>query len=394
MTVAIAPDDEGFWSGIRTHYAPSPDRINLENGYFGMPANPVRAALRRYQDMVDAENGYFLRVRWSDALARVRQALAAFMGVGADELLVTRSAVESLNIVLQGYPLSAGDAILYAGQDYDAAHDIVGMLAARKGIEPIEVDVPLDPASDAAIVDLYAAAITPRTRVLLLTHIAHRTGQIMPVAAIAAMARARGIDVIVDAAHSLAQLDYRVPDLGVQFGVFNLHKWVGAPLGTGLLYIARERIADIAPLFGDMRANLSDIDKLGHVGAVPPGPVMAVEDALAFHHRIGTANKEARLRWLARRWMDAVREVPRVRIHTPRDPARHCALGAFSIDGIDASELARRLLDGHRIFTVVRRLGGAGTVRDVVRVTPHLYTHPEEMDVLTAAIRTIALDSP
>jgi selenocysteine lyase/cysteine desulfurase len=222
--------------------------------------------------------------------------------------------------------------------------------------------------------------------VLLLTHIVHRTGRIMPVAAIAAMARARGIDVIVDAAHSLAQLDYTVPQLGAQFAAFNLHKWVGAPLGTGLLYIARERIADIAPLFGDVGHAPGDIDKLGHFGAVPPAPIMAVEDALAFHRSIGTANKEARLRWLARRWMDAVRDVPGVRVYTPRDPARHCALGAFGIVGMAAGEVARRLMDDHRIFTVVRRWGDL----DVVRVTPHLYTRAEDVDALAAAIRAIA----
>lgn len=383
---AIAPDDETFWSAIRGQYSPSPDFINLENGYFGMPANPVRAALRRYQDEVDADNSLFLRTRWLDRLTHVRALLAAFTGVGADELVITRSAVESLNILLQGYPFDAGDAIVHAAHDYDSALDIVQTLAARRGVVPVQVDVPFDPASDAQIVELYAAALTPRTRVLLVTHIVHRTGQIMPVAAIAAMARARGVDVIVDAAHSLAQLDYTVPQLGAQFVAFNLHKWVGAPLGTGLAYIARERIEDIAPLYADASHAPGDIDKLGHFGAVPPAPIMAIEDALAFHATIGTANKEARLRWLARRWMDAVRDVPRVRIVTPRDPRRHCALGAFTVDGVAASEVARRLMDEDRIFTVVRQAGGL----DVVRVTPHVYIRPADVDALAAAIRRIA----
>ncbi|KQQ30951.1 hypothetical protein ASF61_17080 [Duganella sp. Leaf126] len=382
----VAADDSVFWNAIGAHYAPCADFINLENGYFGMPANPVRAALRRYQDQVDVENSYFLRERWPERLAQVCRALAAFTGVEAEELLITRSAVESLNIVLQGYPFAPGDAIVYAHHDYDSALDIVAQLAARRGVHAVAVDVPLDPVSDAAIVAAYACAITPRTRVLLLTHIVHRTGQIMPVAALAAMARARGIDVIVDAAHSLAQLDYRVPQLGAQFAVFNLHKWVGAPLGTGLLYIARERIADIAPLYADSSHRADDIDKLGHVGAVPPAPVMAIEDALAFHAQIGTANKEARLRWLARRWMDAVRDVPGVRLYTPSDPQRHCALAAFGIDGLSAAQVARRLLEDHRIFTVVRQLGS----EQIVRVTPHVYTRAHDVDALAAAIVALA----
>jgi selenocysteine lyase/cysteine desulfurase len=379
----IQPDDESFWSTVRSQYAPAPGFINLENGYFGMPANPVRAALRRYQDEVDHENAYFLRTRWPARLARVKALLADFTGVAADELLITRSAVESLNILLQGYPFQAGDAILMARHDYDSSHDTVRMVAARKGLHIVQVDVPYDLEDDDAVLALYADAITPPTRVLLATHIVHRTGRIMPVARLAALARERGIDIIVDGAHALAQLDFTLPQLGVAFGAFNLHKWVGAPLGTGLLYVARERIPDIAPLFGDVTFAPGDIDKFGHVGTIPPAPVLAVEDALAFHGAIGARNKEARLRWLARRWMDAVAGRPGVRLFTPRDPRLHCALGAFGIDGVPAVEVVRRLMEEHGIFTVVRTIGDT----EGVRVTPHLYNGPEDLDALAQAIR-------
>jgi len=379
----ILPDDESYWSAIRGQYTRSPDFINLENGFFGMPADPVRAALRRYQDEVDRENAFFLRTRWPARLARVKALLANFTGVNPDELLITRSAVESLNILLQGYPFAAGDTILMARHDYDSSHDIVRMVAERKGLTVVQVDVPHDLEDEGAVAALYAEAITPRTRVLLLTHIVHRTGRIMPVARLSALARGRGIDVIVDGAHALAQLDYTIPQLGAPFAAFNLHKWVGAPLGTGLLYIARERIADIAPLYGDVTFARTDINRLGHVGTVPPAPIMAVEDALAFHAAIGARNKEARLRWLARRWMEQVADVPGVRLYTPRNPRLHCALGAFGIDGVPAADVVRRLMDEHRIFTVVRKFGDG----EVVRVTPHLYTGPEELDALAAAIR-------
>lgn len=382
----ITPDDETFWAGVREHYALAPDFINLENGYFGIPASSVRAAMHRYLDEVDLGSAFFLRTLWPQRLARVKEALAAFLAVACDEILITRSAVESLNILLQGYPFEVGDGIVLARHDYDSVHDIVQVLADRKRIIPAVIDVPLEPSSDADIVDLYAAALGPHSRVLLLTHIVHRTGQVMPVRAIADMARARGVDVIVDGAHSLAQLDYTVPDLGVQFGAFNLHKWVGAPLGTGLLYVARERIADIAPLFGDVSHARNDIDKLGHIGVVSPAPIMAVEDALAFHAFIGAANKEARLRWLSRRWMDAVRELPGVHMFTPRDPRRYCALGAFGIDGMTGAEVVRRLMEEYRIFTVVRQTGE----HEVVRVTPHLYTSAAEVDLLVSAIRALS----
>ena len=382
----ILPDDESYWSAIRAQYTRSPDFINLENGYFGMPADPVRAALARYQDEVDRENAFFLRTRWPARLARVKQLLADFTGVAPDELLITRSAVESLNILLQGYPFAPGDAILMARHDYDSSHEIVRMLAERRGLAVVQVDVPYDLEDEDAVVALYADAITPRTRVLLLTHVVHRTGRIMPVARLAALARERGIDAIVDGAHALAQLDFTIPRVGAPFAAYNLHKWVGAPLGTGLLYIARDRIEDIAPLYGDVSTARGDIDKLGHVGTVPPAPIMAVEDALALAAAIGARNKEARLRWLARRWMDQVAGVPGVTLYTPRDTRLHCALGAFGIAGVPAAEVVRRLMDEHRIFTVVRKFGDT----EIVRVTPHLYSGPEELDALADAIRQCA----
>ena len=382
----VAPDDEHYWRGIRSRYAPSPDFINLENGYFGLPAMPVQAAFRRYQDQADRENAYFMRVRFPALLEGVMAALAAFTGVDRDELLVTRNAMESLNILILGYPFAPGDAVLLARHDYDSVIDTFGMLRQRKALELATVDVPLDPADDEEIVDLYEAAITPRTKVVLVTHLVHRTGQIMPVAKIAAMARARGIDVIVDAAHSLAHIDYTVPELGADFAAFNLHKWVGAPLGTGLLYIARHRIADIGALFGDIGHAPGDIARLGHFSAVPPAPILAVEDALRFHASIGTRNKEARLRYLAGYWMERVRHLPKVRLFTPRDARRHGALASFGIDGMPAHVVAERLMDGYCIFTVVRGIGS----EQCVRVTPHLYTSLEELDALVAAIGELA----
>lgn len=381
-----APDDEARWASVRDQFDPSPDFINLDNGYIGMPARPVRAAMRRYQDQMDRETSYFLRMRFPERLERVMGRLAAFAGVAREELLITRNAMESFNILVQGYPFRAGDAVLLARHDYDSAIEALAMVAARKDLTLVQIDAPLDPESDDAIVDLYRAALTPRTRVLLVTHVVHRTGQIMPVARIAAMAKEHGVDVIVDGAHALAHLDYRLSDLDVPFASFNLHKWVGAPLGVGLLYVKRERIADIAALYGDMAHAPGDIDRLGHFGTVPPAPILAIEDALDFHDAIGGANKEGRLRYLARYWQDRVRGVPGVRLFTPTDPRRHGALAAFGIDGMAAADVSERLMREHRLFTVVRAIGDDACVR----VTPHLYTTTADLDVLVGAIRALA----
>ncbi|MBJ7313079.1 aminotransferase class V-fold PLP-dependent enzyme [Rugamonas sp. CCM 8940] len=378
--------DESYWSGVRAQYAVSPDFINLENGFFGVQATPVHQAFQRYQEQLNLESAYFLRVRLPERLAGVMRALAAFTGADAGELVITRNLMESLNILLQGYPWRAGDEVLLAEHDYDSVIETLEMVAARHALTLTRLTPPLDPASDEQIVALYQAAITPRTRVLLLTHMVHRTGQIMPVAKIAAMARRHGVDVMVDAAHSFAQLDYRLGELGADFVGVNLHKWLGAPLGVGLLYIRRPRVVDIAPLFGDSRSAVDDIKKLAHVGTVPPAPILAIEDALAFHLAIGSARKEARLRHLSQYWMTRVRDVPGVRLFTPRAAERSCAIAAFGIEGVAAQQVVRRLMDDYRIFTVLRTVGA----EECVRVTPHLFTSIEQLDALVAAIGEIA----
>ncbi|MES2300343.1 MAG: aminotransferase class V-fold PLP-dependent enzyme [Pseudomonadota bacterium] len=381
-----AMDDESYWASVRAQFDLPDDFVNLENGYFGAQAIPVFEAYQRQQRQVNRETSYFVRERFAPRRTAILDKLAAFCGVHADELLITRNLTESMNILLQGYPFGAGDAVLAASHDYDTVRDTLDMLAQRKGLTLLRLQLPLEPASDEQIVAMYADAIAPRTRVLLLTHLVHRSGQIMPVAKIAAMARARGVDVMVDAAHSFAQLDYRLPDLGAQFVAVNLHKWLGAPLGLGLLYIERARIADIAPLYGQAGQAPHPIERLANVGLVPPAPLLNIEDAIAFHEAIGGARKEARLRYLTQYWLTRARSIARLRVLTPSAAQRSCAIAAFEIVGVPSQEVARRLMEQYRIFTVTRELGSGLAVR----VTTQLFTSLEELDRLVAALGAIA----
>lgn len=381
-----SPDDETYWGTVRAQYTVSPDFINLENGYFGVQATPVFEAWQRIEREIHLENSFFLRKRKPARLAAVKDTLARFSGCDPSELLITRNVIEALNIVIQGYPFETGDEVLVATHDYDEVVGTLSMVSARKGVTVRQVNIPLDPESDQQIVDIYRAAAGPRTRVVLLTHVVHRTGQIMPVEKVAAMARGLGIDVIVDAAHAFAQIEFKVSELGADFVGVNLHKWLGAPLGVGMLYIRKPRIKHISPLFGDVDHAIDDIAKLGNLGTVPPGPILAIPDAIAFHEAIGGASKEARLRYLKQYWLSRVCHLPNVRSLTPSAAERSCAIAAFAIDGIPAAEVVRRLMDDHGIFTVVRQIdGGEG-----VRVTPHLYTSVKELDLLVAAITSMA----
>ncbi|WP_167758683.1 aminotransferase class V-fold PLP-dependent enzyme [Zemynaea arenosa] len=385
----IAPDDESYWAQIAAQYDVSPSFLNLENGYFGVQARPVFEAFQRYERTVNRDNSFFLRREWPGRHAHVLKRLAAFAGVDEGELLITRNLMESLNIILQGYPWRAGDEVVCASHDYDEVAETLEMVAQRRGLRVARVEVPLNPSGDDEIVAVYEGALSEHTRAILITHMVHRTGQIMPVARLSALARSRGVDTIVDAAHSFAQLDFRLPDLGADFVGANLHKWLGAPLGVGLLYVKRERLGEIAPLFGSMAHADGGIARLGNVGTVPPAPVLAIEDALDFHESIGSASKEARLRYLTQYWVARVRGLPGLRMLTPSDPQRSCAIAVFAIDGLPAQQVCDRLLEEYGIFTVVRPVAGTHGVR----VTPHLYITPSDLDRLVAALQAMTRET-
>ena len=381
-SIRIDPTDEAFWSGIRAQYDASKDFINLENGFFGMPSRPVLEAFEEHNRLVNREAAFFMRTKYPQRLADAVKALAEFSGVAPDEIAIVRNPTEGMNILIQGYPFRQDNEVIVGNQDYDSVVEALEMMQQRGRFKLVRARLPFHPKSDEEIIAAYEQSITPKTRVLVITHLLHRTGQILPVAKIAQMAQERGIDVFVDAAHSFAHVDYLLPDLNSSFIVAHLHKWLGAPLGVGLLYIRRDRIRDIVPLFGDIRHSDSDIRKLAHFGTTPPASIMAIEDAIAFHNRIGGKNKEARLRYLKECWAGRSRTLPRVDLMIPDAPERSCGIAAFRVKDMDAQKVAAWLLEEHRIFTVATVVDGI----DVVRVTPHLYNSIEDMEKLVAAL--------
>ena len=335
---------------------------------------------------VNLQASRYMRTRQFDDKAAVRDRLAALAGVPPEELIVTRNTTESLDTVIGGFRWQPGDEAVMAAQDYGAMLDMFRLQARRHGIVNRVVSLPLDPASDEEIVALYERAITPRTRLLMVCHMVNITGQILPVARIADMAHARGVQVMVDGAHSFAQLDFAVPDLRGDYFAASLHKWLGAPLGAGILHVRRDRIAELWPTFADLAYPDDDIRKLNHTGTHPVHTDLAINDALDFHLAIGTARKEARLRWLQRHWTDRVRGHRGITLNTPSDPRRSCAIANVAVTGMEPAALARALLERYRVWTVA--IDAAG-VRGV-RVTPQLFTTTAELDVLVRALTELA----
>jgi selenocysteine lyase/cysteine desulfurase len=380
--------EEEFWTEVRGKYRLKPDYINLENGYFSMQSQPVLDAFIERVREINYEHSYYYRTRLVPDKAAVRAKLAALAGCTPEELVITRNTTESLDTVIAGYDWKPGDEAIMAEQDYGAMRDMFKLQSRRYGMTPVSISVPADPASDDEIVNLYARAITPRTRLLMCCHIINITGQILPVRRIADMAHARGVDVMVDGAHAFAHLDYRIPDTGADFYGASLHKWLGCPLGSGLLYVKRDKIAKLWPVFAEAGVPDDDIRKLNHTGTHPAHTDLAIENAIAFHQMIGAERKEARLRYLQNYWTKQVRDLPNVVMYTPSDPTRSCAIANVGIKGLRARDLAKTLLEQHRIWTVGIDNPAAGV--NGTRVTPHLFTTTAELDQLVAALRKIA----
>ncbi len=380
-----AATDESFWGEIRRVFPAHADYINLENGYSSPQPAATFDALQRHQREVNGGLSYYMRRKRAAEHATVKAQLAGVAGVPADEIVITRNTTESLATVIHGIELQPGDEAVMCDQDYGSMLEQFRQQARRRAWKLTEISVPLHPRDDQELVDTYARAITPRTKLLLLSHMINITGQILPVRAITDMAHARGVRVIVDAAHSFAQLDFAVPQLGSDYLGASLHKWLCTPLGAGLLHIRKDRIATVWPLFGDTSVPDDDIRKLERTGTQPVWTVMAIADAIRFHTMIGVARKEARLRYLQQYWTDRVRDIKGVYLNTPTGN-RACAIANVGIAGMTPAQLADVLFDRFRIYTVaIDTVPVKGT-----RVTPHLYTTIADVDALVKAIGAIA----
>lgn len=384
-----APDDEAFWASVVADYDVPQDVIQLENGNWGAMPRPVRAAYEQAVARVNRDTSYYARRGMLADLAAARTAVAADLGVPADEIAFTRNATEALKALILGYNrLTAGDAILYADLDYDSMQACMESLGPRRGVRVRRIALP-EPATRASLIDAYAQAMAdePRLKLILLTHLSHRTGLVIPVREIAAMARARGIDVIVDAAHSWQQLDFALPDLDCDFVGLNGHKWLGAPLGIGILHIRKGALSRIDRDPAEDANGPDTVMARIHTGTLDYASWLTVPAALAFQHRIDRAARAARLRALRDRWVRQARAIPGIEILTPDDPGSHGAITSFRLQGVSSPQanaaIAQRLLEQHRIFTVHRTGAANGAC---VRVTPSLFTSASDVDCLVKAL--------
>jgi len=390
---AAKTTDAVFWCDIAAQYDPPRDVIQLENGNWGMMARPVAAEYARQVARVNRDTSFYARRGMGADLVAARNALAEALGVPGEEIAITRNATEALQALILGYNrLKPGDSVLYADLDYDSMQACMESLRERRGVKVRRIALP-EPATNASLLDAYRAAFDadPRIRLVLLTHLSHRTGLVVPVREIAALARARGIDTIVDAAHSWYQLDFALPDLDCDFVAVNGHKWLGAPLGVAAMYIRHAALKLIDRHPANEADGKNDTQARIHTGTVDFAAQLTLPAALDFQQQIGRARRAERLRALRDRWVRQVRGVAGIDVLTPDDPTLHGGITSFRLRGItdDAGNIAiaRTLLERHGIFTVHRSGVAKGAC---VRVSPALFNNEAQMDSLASALRSMA----
>lgn len=382
---ALLVDDEAYWSSVRQAFALDRTLTYLNSAGISPASTAVLEGMVRALRFANSAPVEHMWRGEEPEIEGVRRALAAEFGCDPEEMAITRNASEALETLIFGLPLGAGDEVIVTAHNYDRMLTAWAQRARRDGIVVRTVTFPLPVTSDAVVIEAIREAITDRTRVIEIPHLTNWTGQPLPVPAIVALGRARGVSVIVDGAQTFAHTPVSRDALGCDYYATSLHKWLLAPVGSGFLYVRRERIPAVWPLFAAPEARSADVRKFEEIGTHPAANHNAITAALAFHHSIGGPRKLARLKWLRDRWARAIgAESPRVHIRTPLDDPRSGAIALVEIEGLEAGALARWLWVTHRIVTSAIAFGGVTGVR----VTPNVFTTPSEIDRLTDALRT------
>lgn len=385
--------DEAHWPAVGRLYSIQEEIINLEHGYWGQMSIPVEQALARHTHRVNRELSWYARREYDRDFLKARAAVADALGVSVEELMLTRNATESfVNLITQYDELSSGNAILWADADYPEFKRMMSWLAESRQVRGTMLSLPAA-GTDEDYIRIYREAFDalPDLKLMLLTHVSNQHGLVLPVREIAAIAKRRGIHVICDCAQSWGLLDFTLDDLNVDWAVFNLHKWIGSPVGVGALYMRHGTLVPVRPFPGEDSSD-TDVANRVHLATSDFASFLTVPDALAFHRAIGGANKQARLNYLREAWVASLEGSSAVEVLGATGPKNASGMGAFRLRGqtskVQVSALQTRLETEFRIFTVVRNDLASGAC---IRVTPQVFTPFEHVQALADAIVEISV---
>ena len=381
--------DEDFWFFVQQAFDCDRSIINLNNGGVHPAPKIVMDAVHRYLDFA---NGAPVYNSWQVLRPRkelIRKKLADTFGCSPEEIAITRNVTEAMQIGLLGIDLEPGDEVLTTTHDYPSMKYALLQREKREGVKVKMFPFRYPPKNINELVDAFKKNITSRTKLIEVCHITNLTGQIFPIREICQMAKKRGIEVVIDGAHAFGHFDFKQKDLNCDIYGANLHKWMMAPIGTGFLYVKKEKIKKIWPLFPALNPQGDDIRKFENIGTHPDYLELAIGEALAFHHGIGGKRKEERMRYLRNYWAKALEKLPGVKILTSYDPEQSCGIGTFTVENMDLSKLVQVLFNKHKIYIItvgVPSFELDGEKITGIRVTPSIYTTLRELDVFIEAV--------
>ena len=378
--------DEEFWHYVQQAYTVSPSLINLNNGGVAPSPRVVQEAMKRYHDYSNEAPSYYMWRILDQGREPLRKNLARIAGCSAEEIAIQRNASEALETVIFGLDLKVGDEVVLSKQDYPNMINAWKQRELRDGIKLIWVNLDLPSEDNNYLANAYIKAFTSKTKVVHVTHIINWNGQILPVRRIADAAHARNIEVVADGAHSFAQFQFMIPDLGCDYFGSSLHKWLSACIGSGMLYVKKEKIGKLYPLFAGGNARSEDIRKFENLGTRPFFIEQAIEKAIDFYEMIGAKRKEDRLQYLKNYWMSRVKEIPKVQLGTSMNTAFGCAIGLVNVEGKKPGDLDSFLFNNYKVHAV----GIEWENIKGVRVTPNVYTTTKNLDVLIEGIEKFA----
>ncbi|VVN67249.1 aminotransferase class V-fold PLP-dependent enzyme [Pseudomonas fluorescens] len=377
---------EAFWERVGAAYPEQRPLLNLNNAAVSPPPLVVEQAMIDAYRLISQNPDVNMWSKLDAELPAIKQQLADMADCDPSEIALNRNSSEGLSTAIFGIPLKAGDQVLVSLWDYPSV--IAGWMQRqqREGIEVVTVDFDLMD-DENVIVQAYAQAITPRTRVIQLTHMLHWTGRVLPVKRICALARAQAIITVVDGAQTFAQMPLSFRELDCDYFATSLHKWLGAPVGNGMLIVRRDRIDSTWPLLGPFDPPPLQIDKFDHwnLGTYNSAIQAGIAPAIRLHEEIGTRAIHARLQELTRYWVELAKDIPGFRLHTPLDTVELGAVSLFSIDQCDARWVEQELRKTHKVhvkFREIRHISG-------LRVSPGIYTQKSDLRRFVEALKQV-----
>ena len=378
--------EENFWKSIRKDYLLKKDYVNLENGYYCFIPQPTLNKYLEHVKRINYEGSYYMRNQLDLDKRKTAERLSNLVNCDKDELAITRNTTESLDLIISGFPWKKNDEAIFAMQDYGSMQEMFKLIAKRRGIVNKIISVPNHPENDEEIVSLYEQQITQKTKLIMVSHMINITGQILPVKKICEMAHSYNIDVLVDGAHCVGHIDVNIKDLNCDYYGSSLHKWLSAPLGTGLLFVKKDKITKIEPMLAGNVHERDSIMRLNHIGTHPVHSDLAINDAIDYLESIGIERKQNRLRYIQRYWSDKLRFKNNIIINTPTEIQRSCGIANIGVKNKTPDELSKILFNKYSIFTVAIDYANVKGCR----ITPNIYTNEEELDYFVESIIKIA----